>query len=205
MTLAGAITKNWLESRKRSPRKLTILIDMDDTLENLCEIWTDMINETFGTSVIAKDIRTWDVEKVFVGVSKEDIFAQLIKQELWERVRPLPGSVEAVKKMIDDGHDVYIVTASHPSSVGTKINTFLFKYFPFIDWNHIIIASNKQMIRGDVMIDDGPHNLIGGKYYRILKSAYHNTDYDARAHGMVRIDNWEDIYNEICRLARGGK
>lgn len=205
MSIADAMTMNWFKSRVRKARKLTILIDLDDTLENLCEVWTDVINEQFGTHVVAKDIRTWDVGRVFAGVDREDIFAQLLKKELWERVRPLPGAVKCVEKLINDGHDVYIVTASHPSSVGTKLDTFLFKYFPFIDWDHVIIASNKQMIRGDVMVDDAPHNLIGGKYYRILKTAYHNMDYNAKAHGMVRFDNWEDIYEDISRLARGGK
>ena len=35
-----------------------------------------------------------------------------------------------------------------------KMDDLLFKYFPFLDWDHVIVTSKKQMIRGDVLIDD---------------------------------------------------
>lgn len=35
----------------------------------------------------------------------------------------------------------------------------LFRWFPFITWDQVIITSRKQFIKGDVLIDDGIHNL----------------------------------------------
>jgi hypothetical protein len=43
------------------------------------------------------------------------------------------------------------------------------------------------MIRGDVLIDDGIHNLEGGDYKKILFTAAHNRNYDAEANGMIRV------------------
>ena len=53
------------------------------------------------------------------------------------------------------------------------------------------------MIRGDVLIDDGIHNLEGGAYKKIMFTAPHNRNYDAEAHGMIRVDNWEEIVRII--------
>lgn len=46
-------------------KKLTILVDMDDTIENLCETWVAFLNETHGTTVHTDDIHDWDMTKAF--------------------------------------------------------------------------------------------------------------------------------------------
>ena len=57
----------------------------------------------------------------------------------------------------------------------------------------MIITGRKQMIRGDVLIDDGIHNLEGGQYRKILFTAPHNRFYDAEANGMTRVTTWEEV------------
>ena len=42
---------------------LTVLIDADDTIENLCEEWVKYLNEKHGTSVLLTDIKEWDIAK----------------------------------------------------------------------------------------------------------------------------------------------
>ena len=69
--------------------------------------------------------------------------------------------------------------------------------FPFLDANHIIIAHNKQMVMGDVLIDDGPHNLINGPYFRILFDQPHNRGIDEKKYGMHRAVGWEQVYQLI--------
>ena len=65
----------------------------------------------------------------------------------------------------------------------------------------MIVAAKKQMIRGDVMVDDGPHNLEGGDYIRILMNAPHNRSYNAEEHGMIRAFSWREIYGIISEIA----
>ena len=77
----------------------------------------------------------------------------------------------------------------------------LFKYFPFLTWNDVIITSHKQLVNGDVLIDDGIHNLEGGNYFKILMTAHHNKKYDAEANGMLRVGTWAEVYSAITALA----
>ena len=81
------------------------------------------------------------------------------------------------------------------------MNDLLLKYFPFLTWHQVIITSKKQLIRGDVLIDDGVHNLEGGPYVKILMTAPHNRNYDAEANGMIRVSDWGEIETVISRLA----
>ena len=65
--------------------------------------------------------------------------------------------------------------------------------FPFLDWNHIIFAANKQMIRGDILIDDGVHNLVNGDYFKILFNRPHNRNLNVQQYGIHRAETWDDI------------
>ena len=183
-------------------RNLTILVDMDDTLENLSKEWIASLNEVHGTSVCSDDVREWNMTKAFPTVEKSQVFAPLFDENMWKKVVPLPGAVEYLKRLIDDGHKVVIVTASHQDTVAMKLNNVLFRYFPYLSTHDVIVTSQKQLICGDVMIDDAPHNLEGGNYYGILVTASHNRTYDATANGFVRADTWEEIYNIVCDYAR---
>ena len=180
-------------------KKLTILVDMDDTIENLSEAWVSYLNSRYGTNVSVSDISSWDISQAFPTLSKAEVYGALKEVELWGAVKPLPGAVKYLQKLIEDGNDVFIVTASHPDTVGIKMNAVLFKYFPFIPYQNIIISNKKQMISGDILIDDGVHNL-GGSYMGMLFTANHNksvTDEELMKRNSVRVDDWKETYELI--------
>jgi 5'(3')-deoxyribonucleotidase len=183
-------------------KKLTILIDMDDTIENLVDVWIEFLNKKHGTNVHRDDVIKWDISEAFPSLSLGDIYAPLSSEELWETVTTLPGAVENMQRLISDGHKLVIVTASHQDTVPLKLNNVLFKYFPFITMDDVIIAKQKQLINGDILIDDAPHNLEGGSYKGILMSAPHNKSYNAQANGFIRANNWDEIYAAIYQIAQ---
>ena len=182
-------------------KKLTILIDMDDTIENLCETWVEYLNEVQNTNVSIEDIKEWDMTKAFPTLTKSEIFEPLNTVELWHRVKPLPHAVEVIKKLVSDGHKVVIVTASHPETIQLKLDNVLFKYFPFLTYKDVIVASQKQLIQGDILIDDAPHNLEGRKFGKFLFEAPHNKSYDAKKANMIRVNDWRKIYQYIHFLS----
>lgn len=75
-----------------------------------------------------------------------------------------------------------------------------------IHWSNVIITSNKQMVRGDILIDDGLHNLVGGEYEKVLMTAPHNKDFSEEEHyGIRRVNNWDEAYNVVCEIAQEGR
>lgn len=173
-------------------KPLTILFDADDVVENLCDCWVAMLNEQYGTNVALEDIRNWDIILAFPTLTKEQIFSVVYDDELWRRIVPIHGSVEVLQKLYDEGYQLYMVTASSYRTCKTKVERLL-ELFPFLDWEHIIITSNKQMVRGDILIDDSPHNLVNGDYFKILFDRPHNRSYDAASNGMLRLRTWDEI------------
>lgn len=58
-------------------KKLTILVDMDDVLENLVECWVDELNKKCGSSLCEEDITDWRIAKFFPSLTNEDLFSPL--------------------------------------------------------------------------------------------------------------------------------
>ena len=178
---------------------MTILVDVDNVLEDLNQAWVNAVNEKYGTNVSPNDIVSWDIEQFFDGLSRTQVFSPLHDKRFWESLEPIDGAPEYLKKLIDDGYQVLLVTSSHPDTIQYKYR-FIVKYFPYISFKDIIFASKKQMIRGDVMIDDAPHNLEGGEYLGLLMYSPHNRGYNAEEQGFIPVDNWEQIYNTIKNI-----
>ncbi len=183
--------------------KLTILIDMDDTIENLCETWVEYLNELYGTNVSTNDIKEWDMTKAFPMLTSEEIYTPLTTADLWKRVKPLPYAVGTIRQLIDDGHKVVIVTASSPETIKLKLHNVLFKYFPYLTYKDVIVTSQKQLIKGDVLIDDAPHNLKGFDGFALLFNAPHNRSYKIKDKCFYRVNDWQEIYQkiQICSAA----
>lgn len=180
-------------------KNLTILFDADDVAENLVECWVSALNERYGTTVTIEDVTEWDISKAFPTLTRQQVYDILKEDELWNRLEPMPGSQEVLQKFYDEGHQLYMVTATNYHTVEAKMER-IFELFPWLDWDHVIIAGNKQMIRGDVLIDDNPENLIGGDYLRILYDRPHNRSFRQTAGDIYRLYSWENIYDFLHKL-----
>ena len=176
---------------------MTILVDADGVLENLTSELPALLNEKYGTAVRFEDIRGWGFRKAFPELTTEQIVSAELDEVLYDRIRPISGAPEYLKKLIEDGHSVYVVTNTPYEAVSLKMKKVMERFFPFLSWSNFIVTSKKQMIKGDYLIDDGIHNLEGGDYNKILFDAPCNRDYDAAANGMLRVSSWEEIYRII--------
>lgn len=180
-----------------------ILVDMDNVLENLGDVWVDELNKRHGLSMTPDDITEWDMAKFYPMLSRDEVFAPLHDESTWFRVEPLPGAQDAIESLKADGHDIVVVTASHPDTVKWKYD-WLYRHFPSIKYRDIILASRKQLVTGDYLIDDAPHNLFGGQYTPILFSSPHNRSWKPRKlkeYNCFCVDDWEDTLRLIRNFA----
>lgn len=183
---------------------MTILVDMDDVLERLVDAWCTALNERHGTSVLCEHIDDWDIAKFFPGLSKEEVFAPLSDAEFWTTIQPMQNAQEVLKRLKDEGCTIRIVTASHYATIVPKI-CWLLNHYPYLSWKDVVIASDKSVVKGDIMIDDGVHNLEATNCFKVLFTRPHNLKYDAIANGMYRVSNWDEIYTLIHSMSGGNQ
>ena len=184
-------------------KKFTILVDMDDTLVETLRAWIRWLNFKHGLNVEYKDIKVWEMQVAFPSLTADQICWPLFQKAFWTEVAAKPTAVMYLKKLIDDGHDVYICSASHPSTISAKVEECLLKHFTYLDTTKLIFTYKKQMINADFCIDDGIHNLIDAPYRGILISTPYNeaineTDYEF---DMVRVNSFKEAYEFIKEQA----
>ena len=179
-------------------KKLHILVDCDDVLSNTTEDWVAWLNKQHGLSVDPRNISHKSIYAAFPTLTREEVRFPLQHESFSGKYSVKPGSYEALKEMIDDGHEVSIVTAHNNRTCWTKFE-WLTEHFPFIHRDDVIITAKKQKIIGDALIDDSVSNLTGGNYLKILFDHPNNHEYSGESDGIFRVHSLKEAYEVIKR------
>ena len=136
-------------------QKPILLIDQDDVLaEYILEV-THRFNDKFGSSYHPNDCIRWDLVSIF----GEGILDIMYSPEIFRELVPVKHAIETFKRLYDSNlFEMFIVTAAIPSAVPHK-HEWIRQYMPFFPEKNVIICVEKQMIKGDFLLDDGLHNI----------------------------------------------
>lgn len=182
-------------------KQLTIITDMDDVLENFCETWIKINNAKFNRCVRHKDITEWELSKNYPDIESHLLWECVDKESFWKLVKPIENAAEATRELVSEGHNVYVATASSTVTAVFKAEHVMRRLFPHIPLKNLIVINDKSLLRGDVMIDDNPHNLGGDFGTKILFTAPHNRAFRAAENGFLRADDWRTVYKIINEVS----
>ena len=181
---------------------MIICCDIDNTINDLAEKTIALYNARYDKNIQMSDITTYNF---YDCLSKEDadgIIALFKDKELWDSLKPLPYSQEVLKKLIKQGHRIFLATATDPINFAWKCE-WLSKYFGFIPTDNIIRIMDKSLLKIDVMVDDHLSNLISNICERVCLDYTWNqstsTDY---AFDIQRAYSWSDIENIINNIEK---
>lgn len=166
--------------------KKVIAIDMDDVLADLVSSWVEKVNTNEGCNVKTNEITTWNIHNNFKCGNK---VYEYLNYDLFRNLPVIQDSQLVVSKLIEK-YDVYIVTSAtkYLDSLKAKIE-WLNENFPYIDSSKIVLCGNKSIIKADIMIDDGVHNLKVFEGKKLLFDGYHNRECNL----YQRVHSWKEI------------
>ncbi len=147
-------------------KKLEIICDMDAILVDLFGPWLAWYNETYKDALLLEMITEWEISK-FVkeecGKSIMDFFHperdHQVKPTLYRDIPALDGAVEGLQAIHEAGHDIIICSAVSGSTANEKY-LWCAKHLPFLHHHNIFLGNRKERLVADILIDDGPHNII---------------------------------------------
>lgn len=179
---------------------MTVAIDIDNVLNNLQEVVVNIFNERHGTNYNLNIFHDYDVANALPmheATEMKDIYGE---SGLYDLVKPLVSAQDNVQKLINSGHQVYLVTDAIPKTYGEKVD-WVKHYFPFVDESHVISMSHKWLFKCDVMIEDNLHNLLTGHHYeRICMNYPWNQKVEDWVYGIYRCNNWNDVMDAIDKI-----
>ena len=168
-----------------SPNKPIFVVDLDDVINNLVEVWLEEYNRKYNDSVIIDDIKGWDIGSY--TKAGNEMYVLLDTPKLFSRLRIKENCAEVLKWAI--GYfDVQIVSASRANTIMDKVE-FLQRELPFIPVTSFNAVTNKYLIKSDVMIDDKPENLMYATGIRLLFDRPWNED----CKKYTRVKDWEAV------------
>lgn len=179
---------------------MTIVCDVDDVICNLQEVVIDLFNKRFGSQYTLKDFTEYDIMNVLPtqdAIVMKDMYGE---PGLYSKVKPIPGAQDALEKLINLGHQVYLVTAAIPETYGEKV-AFIKRFFQYIDESHIVAMKHKHMFKCDLMIEDNLQALLAGQHYhRVLVNRPWNQSSKDWVYGINRCNNWGEILEVVNKI-----
>lgn len=152
------------------------------------------------TEVTLNDIKNWDV-KTNLGAGSEVYIRSYMRYPNFNReLEPIEGACDGVRSLIRDGHDVIIATAV-PKCAGIAYEgkkEWLREHIPELPLDNLVAISRKDILKLDVLLDDGIHNLEAALADGIIAVAM-DRPWNQSWTGP-RVKNWEEFLVFIARL-----
>jgi 5'-nucleotidase len=163
-----------------------ILLDMDGVLCDLIGKWFAIYNKEHHDHIDLSQMSEW--EPHLYAKKGKAIYHYLSQPGFFRDLSPIPGAIEGVKQLLNEGFDVVIVTAAKTGQRDKM--QWVKEHLPFLDTRNVIFAHRKELVRGDVLFDDAPHNLVAFAPYGIaVAMAYpYNQTYPGH-----RVRSWDEF------------
>ena len=178
--------------------KLDLLFDMDGMI---CNLLAKLLRD-FNRQQLAKwpasgpqvfttaDVTDWDIHTAF-GCTEEQVYGVMRTPGYFDDLEPIPGAIDAVKSL-SKRHNCYIVTAPsrEPQSAAEKIG-WIRRHLPFIPRRNIVLTPAKNIVAGDFLLDDAPHQLTEwGARWGVEKTITISYPYNIQAPVGFRAHDW---------------
>lgn len=175
----------------------TICVDVDDTVANLLPAWLGRYERDSGHSLKPEDITSWSLSDFVLPEFKQKIYEYLNDPSIYDEVYPYDDTQWGIEKLREMGHRVVFATATPNATAGRKLRWLIehgylqveHPEYPYLFHRDYVEVSDKSLLRGDVLIDDGPHNIQDFRGLGILMSRPHNLSFD----WPLRVTDWESI------------
>ena len=143
---------------------MKIAIDIDDCIAEYVEGLTQFYNKIHDEKVSINDIKAWDLKTAFEKTSTPESIKALmdlfIHSEYLREAQEVPGAVPTIQKLIEEGHELYFISARGSRAIDSAYKWFYAHNLPL---KNIYFNRDKAWLVDklgiDVMVDDGVHNL----------------------------------------------
>ncbi len=166
---------------------MKIIVDLDGIVVDHTTSWFGYYNAEYGDKLTNADIKEWNTSLFVKPECGVKIFDYLAIPGFFEDLPALPGAIAALKMLQEDGHEVVICSATDIPEAAKGKMIWVRKYLPFLPKENLILTHGKYHVRGDILIDDSPHNI---RKYR--------EEYGDRVHIIAIAYPYNDSVDEIC-------
>jgi 5'(3')-deoxyribonucleotidase len=144
-----------------------IMIDLDDTIWEFFEPLLYQYNITYNTNIQFSEITDYDFSSK-LSIPIDMFFKRFLTEKVFMSFRPFPNAIETINNLYHKYYNLYeirFVTSGFPVTMPWRQKK-LERLFDWFTPKHLIMCQDKQLIKGDILIDDSIKNFIGECSYK---------------------------------------
>lgn len=163
-----------------------LLVDMDSVTTDLMSKWHQRYNADYDDDLTVEKVSHWGMHELVKQECGSKIYDYLEEEGFYRDLSPLPHAVETLERLSED-FEIFLVTASPVNAMADKVR-WVKTHLPFFDPQKIVFTHHKYIVKGDLLFDDAPHNLLAFQQHGGLAVAM---DYPYnRGIDCPRVKNW---------------
>lgn len=179
-------------------RKLRIVVDQDQVLCQWVERILEWFNEDKGTKFTINDIKTWNMTDNLGEHSKDFLRSCMRYPELYRDLDSVEDAIEGMQFLHEQGHDVIIATAV-PKCAGIAYHgklEWIRRNMPWFDLNNFVAIQRKDLLSGDILLDDGPHNIEA--WLKTKRTAVvFDAPWNRKVKCKYRVKSWQEFVDAL--------
>lgn len=179
---------------------MVIGVDFDGVVNDMLYLWVEKLNILTDKQVLVSELQDANIRLSYPELSDAEFFSPLYDAEFWDTVPLKPAAAETLKRLLEDGHKIYIVTSTLYEILPLALNNCLFKHCPFLNKRNVVILYDKFLFKCDVLLEDAAKNLEQGDFVKVLFNAPYNKE--NRPATSLCVESWEDFYELVQQLQR---
>ncbi|WP_027416841.1 5' nucleotidase, NT5C type [Aneurinibacillus terranovensis] len=173
--------------------KKVLLLDMDDVTVEQSLTWIQRIHEKTGVLYDRENWTEWDLSKILPPELCQLIFEEINKEpKFFYNLPAKEGAIEGIK-ILKDYYDIVFVSASEYYAFIDKYN-WIEENLPFLPKPNLILTHRKDLVIGDVLVDDGPHNLVKSP---AKKKIVFDKPWNRKITQFQRVKNWGELLKTL--------
>lgn len=181
---------------------MNILVDVDGVVANTHAAWLSIYNAEWNDDLMPHEVTRWELHKLVVPECGVKVYDYLRDPYLYSETQPMNDALEGIRQLREMGHRVVYVTAGNfPGKI-----EWLHRHHFLLEYPHgpenwetardFVIASDKSIIKGDILIDDRYENVAEFHGHGILFDQPWNRQHPWSA----RCFGWAEVVDSIGRM-----
>lgn len=185
---------------------MIVLVDIDGVVAETHKRWLELYNRDWRDNLTIDDITDWSVHKFVKPECGAAVYGYLRFPWLYDDVEEVEGAFAGVSAIRSMGHRVVFVSAGmYPGKV-----EWLHRHGFLVEYPHgtehweaatdVVLAGDKSIIRGSVLIDDRWENVRDFHSFSIL----YDRPWNSRVSMVTKLwkaYNWDHVVEVIRSLS----
>ena len=165
--------------------RMTTALDVDDVLLECVPYAIKLANEKYKFD---PPLTIYEVDRWGKLGTRADVIFEFFTEEFFRSQPVIEGAKEFVRKL-SQMTEVFICTSVYPQFMSIRAEMIM-REFPEIPPENIYMASRKDKLNVDILLDDGMHNVIkSNAAYPILM----RRPWNQSATGMLAVNNYDEF------------